>query len=357
MKIIDLDQGSDAWLEWRKSGVSASEAAAAIGRDPHTTPWHLWAEKLGRIPRENLDNNPLVRRGKSKEDLARQRFEADHPGEILLPVCAESETDPRIRASLDGLMADNTPVELKCPHPTTMQAVLREGSKAEAWRRYWVQVQQQMFVAGTGQAYLCFYCDELADVDPALITEGEHCVYREFPVARDDDFIDNVLVPGIRSFLVMLDRRQEPKKDPERDIFVPDAKQYTAWQNAAEGWLRLDESISETKKVLASLEKTQATYTEAMVDAMGEFVRASACGVSLSRFTPSGPVNYKAIVEEKLGLTDSELDGYRRASKPQVRVMRVKQAESRRESKSRVQAPVAFAETLPAQAGEGAHAW
>lgn len=357
MKIINLDQGSDAWLEWRKAGISASEAAAAIGRDAHTTPWHLWAEKLGRIPRDNLDNNPLVRRGKSKEDLARQRFEADHPGEVLLPLCAESDNDPRIRASFDGMMEDQTPVELKCPHPTTMQNVLRKGDQAEAWQRYWVQVQQQIYVSGAAKGYLCFYCDELADIDPTFIDPDATCVWREFEVIRDDDFINDTLVPGVRAFLVMLDRRQEPKKDPERDIFVPDAAQYIAWQNAAEGWLRTEAGIAGLKKKIAELEKHQSAYADSMVQAMGAFVHASACGVSLSRFTPTGAVNYKAIVEEKLNLTEDELNGYRRPSKPQVRVTRVKQLESAREAKAKNGASIALAESLPVQEGEGAHAW
>jgi predicted phage-related endonuclease len=65
MNVINVSQRSPEWRLWRSQGVSASEAAIIMGRSPHKTPWRLWAEKTGLVLEQPLDNNPLIRIGKS----------------------------------------------------------------------------------------------------------------------------------------------------------------------------------------------------------------------------------------------------------------------------------------------------
>lgn len=37
----------DAWREWRRGGLGASDVAAVLGLSPYASPWSLWAEKTG----------------------------------------------------------------------------------------------------------------------------------------------------------------------------------------------------------------------------------------------------------------------------------------------------------------------
>src|SRR5260364_422585 len=141
MKIIDIAQRSNAWHVWRRRGVTASDAAVLLGRSPYKTLWRLWAEKTGIAV---------------EEDVARQAFEARH-GEILLPVCVEDEALPLMRASLDGHLANQAPVELKCPGSKVWEAVRAKGAESETFRLCYPQVQHQILVTGADDGYLVFW--------------------------------------------------------------------------------------------------------------------------------------------------------------------------------------------------------
>src|SRR5260364_158173 len=88
--------------------------------------------------------------------LALQAFEARH-GEILLPVCVEDEALPLMRASLDGHLANQAPVELKCPGSKVWEAVRAKGAESETFRLCYPQVQHQILVTGADDGYLVFW--------------------------------------------------------------------------------------------------------------------------------------------------------------------------------------------------------
>ena len=62
MQFVELDQRTDAWFEWRKNGITASESPVIVGLSPYQTPWRLWAEKTGFMERPDLSKNPNVDR-------------------------------------------------------------------------------------------------------------------------------------------------------------------------------------------------------------------------------------------------------------------------------------------------------
>lgn len=47
MKIVNLSQREEDWLDWRRQGVTATDAAILLNRSPYKTRWRLWAEKTG----------------------------------------------------------------------------------------------------------------------------------------------------------------------------------------------------------------------------------------------------------------------------------------------------------------------
>ncbi|WP_407080697.1 YqaJ viral recombinase family protein [Enterobacter hormaechei] len=48
-------------FDWRRQGVTATDAAILLNRSPYKTRWRLWAEKTGYAREVDLSLNPLVR--------------------------------------------------------------------------------------------------------------------------------------------------------------------------------------------------------------------------------------------------------------------------------------------------------
>jgi len=42
----------DAWLNWRREGLGASDIAGVLGISPWASPWSVWADKAGLLPPE-----------------------------------------------------------------------------------------------------------------------------------------------------------------------------------------------------------------------------------------------------------------------------------------------------------------
>src|SRR5260364_110149 len=180
MKIIDIAQRSNAWHVWRRRGVTASDAAVLLGRSPYKTLWRLWAEKTG--------------------------------------IAVEDEALPLMRASLDGHLANQAPVELKCPGSKVWEAVRAKGAESETFRLCYPQVQHQILVTGADDGYLVFW------------HQGE---IQEFQIPRDGPLIRS-LIEKAMDFWKRVESKQEPAKDPERDVFTPkEGEQVAQWAEAA----------------------------------------------------------------------------------------------------------------------------
>ena len=60
MKIVNVSQGSAAWLKWRQQGITATDAVVLLGLSPYKSVWRLWAEKVGFAREADLSLNPLA---------------------------------------------------------------------------------------------------------------------------------------------------------------------------------------------------------------------------------------------------------------------------------------------------------
>ena len=173
-KIISLEQGSSAWLDYRKGKLGASEAAAVLGIDRHCTPYQLWLKKLG-LSKEQ-EENPGMLRGKKLEPDALAKYIVEK-GCIFNPIVLESTIDDFMIASLDGMPSSgNTGCEIKC-------LKLADHDKQEVSPAHYAQIQHQMFVGGFDEIdYVGYHPD--SNVKQFYI----------IPVKRDDAFIKDYLV-------------------------------------------------------------------------------------------------------------------------------------------------------------------
>ena len=305
MQIIDIAQRTPEWAHWRAQGITASEAAVILGRSPYKTPWRLWAERTGLARPADLSKNPLVARGNRLEDTARQWFEQTYDT-LLMPLCAEADEEPVLRASFDGINDAGEPVELKVPAATTFQEVRDHGRASRAFRLYEPQVQHQIYVAGAQRGHLVFY------------QEGDDpCV---FALERDPDMIRAIVAQGL-AFWQAIQARQEPENDPVRDLFVPSPEGAAEWTALA---ARYRAAWCEAKRLESTLkphkDAMDAAQT-ALVALMGEALIAESAGIRITRFCASGAVDYPALLQALLPQnTEYSLERFRRKPAERVRV-------------------------------------
>src|ERR1700743_3251665 len=112
MKVIELEQGSQEWLSWRKTVITATDCSSIMGNNPWTTAYKCWQRKVGLI--EENKSNEAMERGKRLEPEARSQFTQQY-GIDMTPVVVESTEYDFLGASLDGIsIMGNYLLEIKC---------------------------------------------------------------------------------------------------------------------------------------------------------------------------------------------------------------------------------------------------
>jgi predicted phage-related endonuclease len=210
-----------------------------------------------------------------------------------------------MRASFDGLTEDNEPVEVKCPHETTFMEVFLNREQSVAYQLYWCQVQQQILVAEAERGFLYFYQD------------GQTL---EFEVQRDDRFIKS-LIETAMDFWAAVKNRQEPKKDPERDLFLPKGPAEIQWQQLAADYRMNELRIDDLKAQLKSLGVLQDDLENRLVGLMGDYLSAEHSGLRVNRFLVQGRIDYKVALKALLpDVAEATLERYRQKSSGRVRI-------------------------------------
>lgn len=153
MKIIELDQRSTSWLEWRNSGIGASEISIIMGSNPYSTPFVLWQKKCGYVLGDPV--NPAMQHGIDHEDIA-LKWVNENKGLSLEPLCAQDDLKPHFKASLDGWDSSRKVVcEIKCP----MSFKTLDMAKNTGYiHPYWIdQVQWQIMITDAKDAYIALW--------------------------------------------------------------------------------------------------------------------------------------------------------------------------------------------------------
>ena len=300
MIYVNLDQRTPEWLSWRFMGITATESAVILGLSPYKSLWRLWCEKTGRSRPADLSKNPLVTRGRLFEDAARQAFEVKH-AEVLFPQCGEYSEEPLFRASFDGLTAEGEPVEIKCPSEKVLSEVKTFGRESEAFKLYYIQVQHQLLVAGAERGWLVFYDSKSGDLT-------------EFEIFSNENLIDEILTQG-RSFWNAVVNEVEPKKDPQRDFFIPKTEgEIAEWSQLAADYISATREVENLKAQIERLNVNRNRCKESLASMMGEFRFADFAGVALTRRSVTGTVDYEKFCSAK-GITPEELASYRKEAK------------------------------------------
>lgn len=140
IQILDLEQGSEEWHRFRQNHIGASDAPIIMQKNPWTTPYKLWQQKLGLA--NGPEDNEAMQRGREREPQARNEFNR-LTGFFVNPVVVKNLDYPFMCASMDGLSeCGKYAVEIKVPgrldHECALDGIIPE--------KYIFQLIHQMIV-------------------------------------------------------------------------------------------------------------------------------------------------------------------------------------------------------------------
>ncbi len=173
----------DEWLAFRRNGIGASEAAAAVGLSPWQTPLELWKVKTGIMQPKDLSGNAAVEQGNRMEPAIRAMFTALHPELEIeyhqLDVLYQAER-PWLYATLDGEITRKSDgkrgiLEIKTatPNGKTGWAAWSDGNMPQ---NYYTQTLHQLSATGYDFVYLF----------AALYSLSGDITLREYEMSRED---------------------------------------------------------------------------------------------------------------------------------------------------------------------------
>ncbi len=139
MKVVDIEQGTEHWRNWRRSGIGASDIAAICGACPYRDALDVFRDKMG------FDEKPMnkaMMRGVQYEFEARECFNS-LTKTAFRPMVVESLANPRFFAALDGYYNGEV-LEIKVPGKKVMDEICITNKIPEHYR---YQLQWQLYVA------------------------------------------------------------------------------------------------------------------------------------------------------------------------------------------------------------------
>jgi putative phage-type endonuclease len=177
--IIHLAHGSEEWIAWRKTKITATDSPVIMGVSPYKNISDLWAEKLDM--KETDVVTPYMQRGMDLEEKARDLFNNLYDM-WMIPRMVESIEHPWMGASLDGMdITEDDILEIKCNGKKNHALALID--KIPEYHR--IQIQHQLAVTGLPMAnYFSF--------------DGEKGVV--IKVLRDENIIDTLIKKGLEFY-------------------------------------------------------------------------------------------------------------------------------------------------------------
>jgi putative phage-type endonuclease len=152
--VLHFEQGSEEWLEWRHTGIGASDASTVMGDNRFESAEELLYAKKNRIVEAP---NDAMKEGTRLEPIARNLY-INETGIKVIPLCLQDKKYSWIIASMDGITKDFTHiVEIKCGKSAYWQARKRTGPPDY----YYGQLQHQMMITGLKEVdYYCYWPGE-----------------------------------------------------------------------------------------------------------------------------------------------------------------------------------------------------
>lgn len=189
-----IEQGSQEWLELRKGKVTASGVADVLAKTKTGVSAsrgnyliELAIQRVTGVIEESY-TNAAMQWGKDHEATARALYEAQTGIFVDQIAFVDHPTIEWFGCSPDGLVGTDGLVEIKCPNSKTHWEYFKKNSPPN---NYIIQMQAQMACTNAQ------WCD-FVSYDPRFTEKTQLLIVR---VERDDNFINNIMIPEITLFL------------------------------------------------------------------------------------------------------------------------------------------------------------
>lgn len=199
--MIVVPKTHSEWLEERKYGIGASEAASVLGMSKWKSNTELWEEKVGMRKPEDISGKPQVQYGHDAEPHLRALFALDHPE---LRVTYESpykiirhDEHPFIFATPDGELE-----ELSTGRHGGLEIKTTEIKSPRQWSewkdripdQYYCQVCHQMLATGWDFVWLKAQIKWTTKTGEMRLDTREYHIER-YEVAEDIEELKKELIP------------------------------------------------------------------------------------------------------------------------------------------------------------------
>ncbi|EFN3027396.1 hypothetical protein HKV08_001497 [Campylobacter coli] len=260
-KIIDLEQGSVEWLNFRKGKITASIVASCIGEKGAFLSKEKAKELIQGVYEPYVSE--AMKKGREYEELIRAKMEFII-GKDITPIVIQSLENELFMASLDGIDNEKTIYEFKYSTNNKEYEQVLKFKKPSS--KYYAQIQFQLFVGGFEKCVFAVL-NENDDLTYCMVKSDKE--YQDFMLRKIDEFIKDYLVN---------------QKSEYKELEDTKAKNLTI------EIIRLENTIKPIKEKLESLKK------ELIALANGEKARCLDITIyPQSRTT----IDYKGFLEQK----------------------------------------------------------
>ena len=276
--ILDLEQGTDKWIQARFDYITASQVPVILGLSPYQTPIELFEEKLMRVqvPAKG-EKEWLFARGHEVERLARDWANKELKRDFK-PMVLVSDLIPELMASLDGFcLESNEIIEVKY----VVKKKLEEISRGDIPIHHGAQIQSQLLVSGASK---CIY----------FASDGTNSVTQE--ILPDLSEFESI-AEEVKRFGKRLKDGQSPELT-EKDYLIVEDADFAELKHVKDQITLLDLKFEDLKTKLLNKYPDQK--------------RVRCNGVSIIRSLKKGQIQYKNID----ALKNVDLEQYR--AKPAV---------------------------------------
>lgn len=177
-------QRSDDWFEARKGRFTASDihkllGIRGLGQTGESYIFEKAVEEVFGLDKEDTFVSSDMQRGITLEPLAFRKFKEIKEFEFLdIQETTFFPYGSHAGASPDGLVGNDSILEIKCPRPTKFFNLVAKGFDAID-KEYIAQMQMQMLCTNSNKAYFFNY----------IIFNGKE-MWHEIEVERDEKMID-----------------------------------------------------------------------------------------------------------------------------------------------------------------------
>jgi putative phage-type endonuclease len=150
IKISTKDMPHEEWLEHRRKSIGGSDASAIIGMNNYSSPYTVWADKLGKLPPK--EDNEAMRLGRDLEEYVAKRFTEETGKKVRRENNILINPDiPFAHANVDRMIVgEDAGFEAK----TTSALNTKKFKNGEYPENYYAQCVHYMMVTGCQRWYL-----------------------------------------------------------------------------------------------------------------------------------------------------------------------------------------------------------